>query len=140
MHGADQGLCDVGLAGGVQQVVEEANLRWEQLQQRAKGEGLLKKDKKADRGKSKEELREEEENVIRSVIADKMDIKGGYAKPNWSDVLWVQLVILPYTIYKWTAFYTRWLWKFGIKREDYGEEEKRYLIRLDSVDLDFNSY
>jgi len=95
----------------------------------AKGEGLLKKDKKADRGKSKEELREEEENVIRSVIADKMDIKGGYAKPNWSDVLWVQLVILPYTIYKWTAFYTRWLWKFGIKREDYGEEEKRYLIR-----------
>merc|ERR1712045_172021 len=95
----------------------------------AKGEGLLKKDKKADRGRSKEELREEEENVIRSVIADKMDIKGGYAKPNWSDVLWVQLVILPYTIYKWTAFYTRWLWKFGIKREDYGEEEKRYLIR-----------
>jgi len=95
----------------------------------AKGEGLLKKDKKADKGKSKEELREEEENVIRSVIADKMDIKGGYAKPNWSDVLWVQLVILPYTIYKWTAFYTRWLWKFGIKREEYGEEEKRYLIR-----------
>ena len=83
-------------------------------------------------------MREEEENVIRSVIADKMDIKGGYAKPNWSDVLWVQLVILPYTIYKWTAFYTRWLWKFGIKREEYGEEEKRYLIRLDSVDLDFN--
>ena len=32
-------------------------------------------------------------------------------------------------IYRWTAFYLRWLWKFGLKREDYGEEEKRYLIR-----------
>ena len=32
----------------------------------AKAEGLLKKDKKVDRGKSKEELKEEEENVIRS--------------------------------------------------------------------------
>ena len=31
----------------------------------AKSEGLLKKDKKADRGKSKEELKEEEETVIR---------------------------------------------------------------------------
>ena len=95
----------------------------------AKGEGLWKKDKKADRGKSKEEVREEEEAIIRSIIADKMDIKGGYAKPDWCDVLWVQLVILPFTLYRWAAFYLRWLWKFGIKREDYGEEEKRYLIR-----------
>ena len=34
---------------------------------------------------------------FRGVIADKMDIRGGYAKPNWTDVLWVQLVLLPYT-------------------------------------------
>merc|ERR1712066_996054 len=70
----------------------------------AKSEGLLKKDKKADRGKSKEELREEEEGVIRQIISDKMDIK-------------------------WTQFYLRWLWKFGIKREDYGLDEKLYVIR-----------
>ena len=41
----------------------------------AKSEGLLKKDKKADRGKSKETLKEEEEGVIRRIISDKMDIK-----------------------------------------------------------------
>ena len=40
--------------------------------------------------------------VIRGIIADKMDIKGGYAKPHWTDVLWVQLVILPLTVYRWT--------------------------------------
>jgi len=95
----------------------------------AKSEGLLRKDKKADRGKSKEELREEEENIIRGVIADKMDIKGGYAKPHWSDVLWVQLVVLPYTVYTWAAFYLRWLWKFGLRREEYGRQEQLYVIR-----------
>ena len=95
----------------------------------AKSEGLLKKDKKADRGKSKDILKEEEENVIRQIISEKMDIKGGYARPNWSDVLWVQLVILPYTFFKWTQFYLRWLWKFGIKRENYGLDEKLYVIR-----------
>jgi len=95
----------------------------------AKGEGLLKKDKKADKWKSKEEIREEEENVIRSIIAEKMDIKGGYAKPHWTDVLWIQMIIFPYTLYRWTAFYVSWLWKFGIKREEYGREEQLYVIR-----------
>lgn len=58
-----------------------------------------------------------------------MDIQGGYAKPKVWDVLLVQLVILPYTIYLWTRFYSRWLWKFGIRREEYGEDEKLYVIR-----------
>ena len=58
-----------------------------------------------------------------------MDIQGGYAKPKWTDVLWVQLVLLPLTICRWTYFYARWFWKFGVKREEYGEEEKLYVIR-----------
>jgi len=95
----------------------------------AKEDGLLKRDKKSERGKSKEEVKLEEERIIRSVIEEKMDIQGGYAKPSYRDVLWVQLVFLPYTACLWTYFYTRWLWKFGIKREDYGEEEKLYVIR-----------
>lgn len=58
-----------------------------------------------------------------------MDIRGGYAKPKITDVLWVQLVLLPWTTYQWIYFYVRWLWKFGIKREEYGTEEKLYVIR-----------
>jgi len=95
----------------------------------AKADGLLKKDKKADRGKSKEELKEEDENIIRNVIANKMDIRGGYAKPNWTDILWVQLVLLPYTAIRFIHFEWRWVWKFGIMREEYGEQEKLYLLR-----------
>lgn len=95
----------------------------------AKSDGLLKKDKKADRGRSREEVKEEEEAVIRGIIADKMDIKGGYAKPHWTDVLWVQLIILPLTVYRWAKFYLVWLWRFGILREEYGREEQLYVIR-----------
>jgi len=95
----------------------------------AKAEGLLKKDKKVDRGKSKEELKEEEENVIRSIIADKMDIRGGYAKPTWRDVLWVQMVFLPYTVVKLVEFYGRWVWRFYVLKEEYGREEQLYLLR-----------
>jgi len=100
-----------------------------QAVQIAKDEGLLKRDKKADRFKSKEEIKDEEEGVIRKIIEDKMDIRGGYAKPHWTDILWVQLVILPVTTYRWAKFYIRWLCKFGIMREEYGEQEKLYVIR-----------
>ncbi len=67
--------------------------------------------------------------IFSQIIEDKMDIQGGYAKPKWTDVLWVQLVLLPVTICRWTYFYVRWFWKFGVKREEYGEEEKLYVIR-----------
>ena len=80
-------------------------------------------------GKSKDQIKEEEEKIIRQVVEEKMDIRGGYAKPKITDVLWIQIVFLPYTIYKWIHFYTRWFYKFGIKKEEYGEEEKLYLIR-----------
>jgi DnaJ family protein C protein 25 len=58
-------------------------------------------------------VKEAEETVIRNIIADKMDIKGGYAKPHWTDVLWVQLAILPLTAYRWASFYLGWLWRYG---------------------------
>ena len=140
--------------------------------------GRLKRDKKAERGMSRDEVKEAEEQVlssfqssycddpynilclwkvIRGIIADKMDIKGGYAKPHWTDVLWVQLVILPLTVYRsliwlatcfwhhshnfmhyinyvynfrWTKFYILWLWRFGILREEYGRDEQLYVIRF----------
>ena len=58
-----------------------------------------------------------------------MDIRGGYAKPKITDILWIQLIFLPWTMCKWVYFYTRWFWKFGICKEEYGEEEKLYVIR-----------
>ncbi|CAM1306711.1 DNAJC25 (predicted) [Pycnogonum litorale] len=96
----------------------------------AKQEGLLSnKDKRTKCRKSKEEQREEEEKTIRKVLEEKIDIKGGYSKPNWMDVLWIQLILLPYTIITYIYWYGRWIWKFTICKQDYEDIEKVYLIR-----------
>ncbi len=63
------------------------------------------------------------------IVEEKMDIRGGYAKPTIKDILWIQLMLLPWTMCKWAYFYGRWCWKFGIFREEYGDEEKLYIIR-----------
>ncbi|XP_055304169.1 dnaJ homolog subfamily C member 25 homolog [Sitodiplosis mosellana] len=78
---------------------------------------------------SKAELKEEQERKIRQIIEEKMDIKGAYAKPKISDVLWVQLIILPYTLTKYVYWYSSWIWRFTIMRQPYGDDEKFYLIR-----------
>ncbi|XP_050678851.1 dnaJ homolog subfamily C member 25 homolog [Leptidea sinapis] len=79
--------------------------------------------------KSKGELKLEQDRIIRRVIEDNMDIKGAYAKPEIKDILWIQLIILPYTIVCYIHWYLRWFWKFTVLKHPYGEEEKLYLIR-----------
>lgn len=100
----------------------------------AKQEGLLrenssKETKKKNKGKTKDEIREEEENILRKIIEEKMQIRGGYSKPTYRDVLWIQLFLMPITIFQWIVFHVRWFIKFGILKEDYGQDEKEYLIR-----------
>lgn len=79
--------------------------------------------------KSKAEQKEELDNIIRKVIEENMDIKGSYAKPEITDILWVQLIISPYTIVMYIYWYLRWFWKYTILKQPYGAEEKLYLIR-----------
>lgn len=99
-----------------------------QAQQIAREEKLLDHLKKMKR-LNKEEARHEEERVYRRIIEEKMDIRGGYSKPSWYNVLWVQLFLLPYTTWRYSAWLSRWLYKFTLLRQPYGEEEKLYLIR-----------
>ncbi|XP_022124565.1 dnaJ homolog subfamily C member 25 homolog [Pieris rapae] len=79
--------------------------------------------------KSKAELKEEQDRIIRRVIEENMDIKGAYAKPEIKDILWIQLIMLPYTITYYIYWYVRWLWNYTILKKPYGDEEKLYLIR-----------
>ena len=55
--------------------------------------------------------------------------RGGYSRPKYTDVLWVQLVLLPYYIVHYICWWVRWVWLFNIRRQEYGEEEKLHLIR-----------
>ncbi|XP_072390950.1 dnaJ homolog subfamily C member 25 homolog [Diabrotica undecimpunctata] len=93
----------------------------------AKEDGLLQNDKK--QKKNKKELKEETETIIKKVIEDKMDIKGAYAKPSITDVLWIQLIIFPYTLVKYICWYVSWYWRHSVLKQPYSEEEKLYIIR-----------
>lgn len=95
--------------------------------QRAREEGLLNNLKKGK--KSKEELREEEESILRGVVENSLDIRGGHSKPRIADVLWIRIILLPYTILSYFAWLIHWHWKFNILRKEYGDNEKAYLIR-----------
>lgn len=95
----------------------------------AKAEAKESQAKNKSARKSKAEMKEEQDRVIRRVIEENMDIKGGYAKPEIKDILWIQLIILPYTIAYYIYWYLRWLWKFTILKQPYGTEEKLHLIR-----------
>jgi len=91
-------------------------------------EGLLEHNKKSSKNKkSKEDRKKEEERVLREVVEDSIDIRGGYSKPTYRDILWVQLSCLPYQTFNYTKWYACWVLKFNIRKEEYGEEEKEYL-------------
>ncbi|ESO86178.1 hypothetical protein LOTGIDRAFT_129609 [Lottia gigantea] len=82
------------------------------------------------KGKSRRvKIKEDEEQIIREVIESNMDIRGGYQRPKYTDVLWIQIIFLPYYLLMYIVWWFQWTWKFTIKREEYGEEEKLYLIR-----------
>jgi DnaJ family protein C protein 25 len=94
----------------------------------AEEDGLLDNVKKMKK-RNKEEMRAEEERIIRTVLENKMDIRGGYARPTIQDVLWMQILLLPKSIFLYFKWYILWLWKFNIKGQEYGNEEKFYIIR-----------
>lgn len=78
---------------------------------------------------SKTEQKDELEKQIRRIVEQKMDIQGGYAKPEIYDILWIQLVFSPYYIARYVVWYCSWIWNFTILRKPYGREEKLYIIR-----------
>lgn len=78
---------------------------------------------------SKADLRDLQEKQIRVVIEEKMDIRGSYEKPSVYDVLWVQIIISPYTFVKYIAWFSSWTLNFTILGKPYGDEEKLYLLR-----------
>jgi DnaJ family protein C protein 25 len=83
---------------------------------------------KVSRHRSKEEMREQEESIIRRVIEENIDIRGGVAKPTLKNILWIQIMRSPLTLYNYLCWKIRWIYRFDIKGEPYGEDEKIYLI------------
>lgn len=69
---------------------------WPTMNHTSNGKVRLKQRGSGNKQKLKDELKQEEENCLRKIIEEKMDIKGVYSKPTYKDILWIQLFLLPW--------------------------------------------
>lgn len=91
-------------------------------------EGLFaENNKKHKNKKSKEERKREEERILREIVEDSPEIKGEYNQASVVDTLFVQIFISPYHFFTYMKWYTRWVYKFKIHKEEFGDEEKEYM-------------
>lgn len=59
----------------------------------AESRGLLG-DKKKNKGKTQMQVKEEEKRIIMEIIEEKVDIRGGYQKPVWTDLFGMGSIML----------------------------------------------
>ena len=76
------------------------------------------------KGVTKEQIKKQEEIVIKEVIEELMDQNGGYTRPELNQILWIQIIRLPRTIYELLIFNIDWVWRFYIQRQEYSELEQ----------------
>ncbi|XP_065175057.1 dnaJ homolog subfamily C member 25 homolog [Sycon ciliatum] len=93
--------------------------------QRATEQGLLDNIRKGK--KSKDEIRQDEEAVLRKVVEESLDIRGGYSKPSPWNILWIHLVLSPYYLTCYLLWLASWHWRYSIKRQSLTDEDKEYL-------------
>jgi len=99
-----------------------------QAQEIARQEGLIGgESSKKNRGK-KAMSKQEEEAILKQIVEEKLDIKGGYKKPSIKRVLWLQLILIPYYLFLKLKWQIRWFIKFNLKNDELGDDEKIYLI------------
>jgi DnaJ family protein C protein 25 len=55
--------------------------------------------------------------------------RGGYSKPSLWDVLWVQIVLLPYTLSIYIVWWVKWHWRYSVLKEEYSDGDQQYLTR-----------
>jgi DnaJ family protein C protein 25 len=83
---------------------------------RAKEEALVRLEdavhplKKGKKHKKEDVKREMEKWMDEMVETGKLQVKGGYGKPNWRNLLCIRTFLLPYTLY------TGFLWRQGLKQ------------------------
>ncbi|KAK6736290.1 hypothetical protein RB195_019143 [Necator americanus] len=88
--------------------------------------GVLEIDNK---GKLKKIKGKNNEDIIKGIIEENMDVRGGYKKESIYDTLMWHCIVLPYTLLNYICWYAQWVFKYWIKREEYDNIAKLYLIR-----------
>jgi len=69
------------------------------------------------------------EEVLGQIIEEKISISGGYKKESIKDTLLVWLLLSPIWLYHQAIWWSKWILKYWIRKEEYDEEAKIFLIR-----------
>jgi DnaJ family protein C protein 25 len=69
------------------------------------------------------------EEILGQIIEENINVSGGYKKESIKDTLFFYILLLPIEIYHQSIFWYKWTLKYWIKKEEYDEEAKLYLIR-----------
>lgn len=62
-------------------------------------------------------------------LEDQIQVHGSYRKPEVNELAIVQFWFLPYYLCKSVWWYSRWFYKYVIKKEEYTEEDKEFIVR-----------
>lgn len=88
--------------------------------------GLLEMDRN---GKLKKNKGVDNDEVIKQIIIDNLDVTGGYKRESIYDTLAWHTIIFPLTIFRYIKWTALWYWRFAIQKEEYDDDAKLYLIR-----------
>ncbi|VDM53851.1 unnamed protein product [Angiostrongylus costaricensis] len=81
------------------------------------------------KGKLKKNKGKNNEDIIRSIIEENMDVRGGYKKESIYDTLLWHCIKFPYTLFSCVCWYARWIIKYWIRGEEYDNDAKLYFVR-----------
>lgn len=97
--------------------------------------GLLEEDGKIKKSlrrkpefKNPNDAKKEVERILKEIIEDNVDIKGGYGKPHWNDVAIVQVGLLPKYVYLWGLSKCTWWYRRKILKAELNDDEKWVMI------------
>ena len=62
--------------------------------------------------------------ALQKVVDERLTLEGSCAAPHFTDVLWVQLLLLPYTVGKYFYWYLNWIYRIDLMKEEYQDEDK----------------
>ncbi|KAI1733176.1 dnaJ domain-containing protein [Ditylenchus destructor] len=91
--------------------------------------GLIELDPKTGKIKKKQKSGVDAEVIISKIIEENISISGGYKKHSVYDTLVWQIITLPLILFRYLGWWLVWIWRFWIRKEEYDEEAKFYLIR-----------
>ena len=94
----------------------------------AHGGGGGRKGGKKGKGKQKELMARFMREEVEALVGQ-YKVEGGYAAPTWRGLLPVRLALLPWSVAMFFWWYVRWYWRFSLRGQPYGPDERAYLTR-----------